>query len=118
MDGSIDFIELKKDPFLLKFGIGLKKVLFLRRIWGTKVGRKFSFFESSGEWGLEESTLSSKVLGNGGWKKVRFLRKFFGNGGWKKVRFLRKFLGNGGWKKVLFLRKFWGVGFGRKFSFF
>ncbi len=92
MDGSIDFIELKKDLFLLKFGIGLKKsrkkVLFLRKFRGMGVGKKYAFFESFGEWGLEESMLSSKVLGNGGWKKVRFLRKF------------------------------WGMGVGRKFSFF
>jgi hypothetical protein len=27
-------------------------------------------------------------------------------------------LGNGGWKKVRFLRKFWGLGVGRKFAFF
>jgi hypothetical protein len=86
---------------------------------------------------MEESTLSSEVLGNGRkyaffesfweWKKVRSLRKFLGVGRkyaffesfweWKKVRFLRKFFR--GWKKVRFLRKFLGVGgFGRKYAFF
>jgi hypothetical protein len=100
---------------------------------------------------LEESTLSSKVLGVGRkyaffkgfgeWKKVRFLRKFWGLGFWKKVRFLRKFwgmeestlsskvLGNGRkyaffesfgeWKKVRFLLEYFGFGgFGRKYAFF
>jgi hypothetical protein len=41
---------------------GWKKVRFLRKFWGMGVGRKFAFFESFGEWGLEESSLSSKVL--------------------------------------------------------
>jgi hypothetical protein len=39
---------------------------------------------------LEESTLSSKVLGNG--RKYAFFESFWE---WKKVRFLRKFLGVG-----------------------
>ena len=51
---------------------GLKKVLFLREFGGL---------------GLEESSLSSKVQGNGGWKKVRFLRKFWGMGVGRKFAF-------------------------------
>jgi predicted alpha/beta hydrolase len=64
-----------------------KKVRFLRKFWGmeestlsSKVlgnGRKYAFFESF--LGMEESTLSSKVFR--GWKKVRFLLEFFGVGG-------------------------------------
>jgi hypothetical protein len=73
---------------------------------------------------MEESTLSSKVLGNG--RKYAFFGSF---GEWKKVRFLRKFWGMEestlsskvfrGWKKVRFLLEFFGVGgFGRKYAFF
>jgi hypothetical protein len=105
----------------------LKKVLFLRKFWGMGVGRKFAFFESflgvwkkvrflRRFWGLEESTLSSKVLGNG--RKYAFFRGF---GEWKKVRFLQKFwgmeestlssevMGNG--RKYAFFRSYgeWGV---------
>ena len=65
-------------------------------------------------WGIEESTLSSEVLGNG--RKYAFFESF---GEWKKVRFLRKFWGMeestlssrvfrvwGFWKKVRFLLEY------------
>jgi hypothetical protein len=108
----------------------LKKVLFLRKFWGMGVGRKFAFFESF--WGMEESTLSSKVLGDGRkyaffesfgeWKKVRFLQKFWGKEestlsskffwGKEESTLSSKVIGNGGWKKVLFLLKYkiWRLG--------
>jgi hypothetical protein len=78
---------------------------------------------------MEESTLSSKVLGDGrkyaffegygGWKKVRFLRRLWGMeestlsskvmGDGRKYAFFESF---GGWKKVLFLLKYqiWRLG--------
>jgi hypothetical protein len=44
------------------------------------VRRKFAFFESFGEWGVEESSLSSKVWGMGVRRKFSFFESL-GNGG-------------------------------------
>ena len=77
---------------------GLKKVVFLLEFGG---------------WGLEESSLSSRIQGNGGWKKVRFLLKSWGL---EESTLSSKVLGNG--RKYAFFESFGVWGFGRKYAFF
>jgi hypothetical protein len=55
--------------------IGFKVLRTVRRVWGWGWG-KFSFSEDLGNGGFEESSLSSKIWGMGGLKKVLFLRIF------------------------------------------
>jgi hypothetical protein len=63
---------------------------------------------------MEESTLSSKVLGFGVLEESTLSSKVLGNG--RKYAFFESF---GEWKKVRFLLEYFGFGgFGRKYAFF